>query len=137
MVRIIACIVATLVLSMGNHCAEAFLAPAPRQLMTNSGKADSSSSSSSASQSQAVSQSTVVLSMGLFDFFSEDAKKEREAKREAEIEEQERLQKEILKRRANPEAMEEYSARVAIRRRAIARGEDGSKYKVMLEDNDE
>ena len=71
------------------------------------------------------------LSMGLFDFFSEDARKEREAARQAEIEEQERIQREILKRRADPDEMEEYMARAGIRRKAIARGEDGDLYKVM------
>jgi hypothetical protein len=111
-----------------NSAAEAF-APKPFMMINSDAK--------SYATSPPPSTRVVVLSMGLFDFFSEDARKEREAKKEAEIAEQERLQKEILKRRANPEAMEEYEARVAIRRRAIARGEDGSKYKVMVEDDDE
>lgn len=124
MVRVVlSCIATLLVLLMANHGAEAF---APRSMAKTTSAVVAVDSSSS-----------VVLSMGLFDFFSEDARKEREAKKQAEIEEQERLQKEILKRRANPEKMEEYQARVAIRRRAIARGEDGDKYKVMMEDDED
>lgn len=76
-----------------------------------------------AAGSGAVASST-NLQMGLFDFFSEDARKEREARRQAEIEEQERLQREIIERRKNPEKMEEYEARVKVRRALRMAGED-------------
>ena len=78
---------------------------------------------------------TTERKMGLFDFFSEDARKEREERRQREIEEQEILQEQILARRADPEKMADYQARVAVRRRAIMAGQDGSKIKVMV-DND-
>ena len=48
--------------------------------------------------SSAVTTST-SLPMGMFDFFSEDARKEREERKQREIEEQERLQQEIIERR--------------------------------------
>lgn len=67
------------------------------------------------SQRAAVSSST-QQSMGLFDFFSEDARKEREARKQAEVEEQEKLQREIIARRSNPKKMEEYEAKVRVRR---------------------
>ena len=63
-----------------------------------------------------ISATSTQQSMGLFDFFSEDARKEREARKQAEIEEQERLQREIIARRRNPEKMEEYEAKVRVRR---------------------
>jgi len=63
--------------------------------------------------------------MGLFDFFSADAKREREARKEAEIEEQERLQREIIARRNNPERMDEYEAKIRVRRRLRMAGDDG------------
>uniref|UniRef100_A0A7S1ZB33 Uncharacterized protein n=1 Tax=Trieres chinensis TaxID=1514140 RepID=A0A7S1ZB33_TRICV len=71
----------------------------------------------------AVSSST-PLQMGLFDFFNEDARKEREERKQREIEEQERLQREIIERRRNPEMMEEYEARVKVRRNLRMAGED-------------
>lgn len=75
--------------------------------------------------------------MGLFDFFSEDAKKEREAKRQAEIEEQERLQQEILARRSNPKKMEEYEARVRVRRNLRMSGEDEAANMVQMYGDEE
>lgn len=66
-------------------------------------------------QHSAVS-TTTARPMGLFDFFSEDARKEREERKQREIEEQERLQREIIARRSNPEKMEEYEAKVRVRR---------------------
>ena len=60
--------------------------------------------------------STTARSMGLFDFFSEDARKEREERRQREIAEQEKLQREIIARRSNPAMMEEYEAKVRVRR---------------------
>lgn len=71
--------------------------------------------SSSQCQQKAVVSST-ARPMGLFDFFSEDARKEREERKQREIEEQERLQREIIARRSNPEKMEEYEAKVRVRR---------------------
>eukprot|EP00585_Thalassiosira_rotula_P024570 CAMPEP_0196233276 /NCGR_PEP_ID=MMETSP0913-20130531/3724_1 /TAXON_ID=49265 /ORGANISM="Thalassiosira rotula, Strain GSO102" /LENGTH=120 /DNA_ID=CAMNT_0041514057 /DNA_START=13 /DNA_END=375 /DNA_ORIENTATION=- len=68
--------------------------------------------------------STTVCSMGLFDFFSEDARKEREERKQREVEEQERYQREIIARRSNPDKMEEYEARVRVRRQLRMNGED-------------
>ena len=65
---------------------------------------------------QRVVASTTARSMGLFDFFSEEARKEREERKQREIEEQERLQREIIARRSNPQKMEEYEAKVRVRR---------------------
>ena len=86
--------------------------------------------------SSTTTTTTSARNMGLFDFFSEDARKERDERREREIEEQERLQAQILARRADPEKMADYEARVAVRRRAIMAGEDGSKIKVMVDDDE-
>jgi len=85
--------------------------------------------------SGAIASSTNVQ-MGLFDFFSEDARKEREARRQAEIEEQERLQREIIERRKNPEKMEEYEAKVKVRRALRMAGEDEIANKVQMFDNE-
>mmetsp|Transcript_3439 Transcript_3439/g.9786 ORF Transcript_3439/g.9786 Transcript_3439/m.9786 type:complete len:114 (-) Transcript_3439:261-602(-) len=88
----------------------------------------------------ATSTSTVTsstnLQMGLLDFFSEDARKEREARKQAEIEEQERLQREIIERRKNPEKMEEYEARVKVRRALRMAGEDEMATQVSMYDGD-
>jgi hypothetical protein len=65
-----------------------------------------------------------AVNMGLFDFFSEEAKQKREAQRQREIDEQERAQMEILERRENPKKMEEYEARVKVRRRLRMDGND-------------
>ena len=64
------------------------------------------------------------LDMGLLDFFSDDARKAREEKKRREVEEQERLQKEIMDRRRNPEKMEEYENKVAQRRQLRMAGKD-------------
>ena len=71
--------------------------------------------SSSQCQQKAVVSST-ARPMGLFDFFSEDARKEREERKQREIEEQERLQRQIIARRSSPAKMEEYEAKVRVRR---------------------
>ena len=84
--------------------------------------------------SSAVASST-SMQMGLLDFFSEDARKEREARKQAEIEEQERLQREIIERRKNPEKMEEYEARVKVRRALRMAGEDEMATKVQMFDD--
>lgn len=81
--------------------------------------------------SSAVASST-RMQMGLFDFFSEDARQEREARKRAEIEEQERLQREIIERRKNPEKMEEYEAKVKVRRALRMAGEDEMATKVQM-----
>lgn len=62
--------------------------------------------------------------MGLFDFFSEDARKEREERKQREVEEQERYQREIIARRSNPQKMEEYEAKVRVRRNLRMAGND-------------
>ena len=53
-----------------------------------------------------------MLSMGLFDgimdYFSDEAKAEREAEKQRIIEEQEEAYREVLARRRNPEAMDQY-----------------------------
>lgn len=67
---------------------------------------------------------TSPLQMGLFDFFSAEAKKEREDRKNREIEEQEKLQKEIMERRNNPAKMEEYEAKVRVRRQLRMNGND-------------
>lgn len=56
--------------------------------------------------------------------FDAEKRKEREAQREREIEEQMRYQREILARRSNPEKMEEYEAKVRVRRQLRMNGED-------------
>ncbi|KAL3806883.1 hypothetical protein ACHAXA_006599 [Cyclostephanos tholiformis] len=75
---------------------------------------------------------TSVLPMGLFDFFNEDARKEREERKQREIEEQERLQQEILARRSNPKLMEEYEAKVRVRRALRMNGNDEAAEKVEM-----
>ncbi|KAL7523328.1 hypothetical protein ACHAXR_000127 [Thalassiosira sp. AJA248-18] len=76
-------------------------------------------------QQRAVAASTTTARpMGLFDFFSEDARKEREERKQREVEEQERYQREIIARRSNPEKMEEYEAKVRVRRALRMNGED-------------
>jgi hypothetical protein len=67
--------------------------------------------------------SSTQVSMGLFDFFSEEAKEKRELKKQMEIEEQERCQKAIIERRRNPDLMEEYEANVQYRRELKMKGE--------------
>ena len=62
--------------------------------------------------------------MGLFEFFNEDARKEREARKQREIEEQEKYQREIIARRSNPQKMEEYEAKVRVRRALRMNGDD-------------
>lgn len=75
--------------------------------------------------------------MGLFDFFSDEARQKREEKKRREIEEQERLQKAIMERRKNPELMEEYERKVAIRRELRMSGKDDDASNVdMYEDVD-
>merc|ERR1712115_368790 len=79
---------------------------------------------------RAVSSSTTSCEMGLFDMFSEEARKEREAKRESE--EQMALQREILEIRQDPEKMEEYEARVSVRRALRMKGDDETAEKVQM-----
>mmetsp|Transcript_30962 Transcript_30962/g.62877 ORF Transcript_30962/g.62877 Transcript_30962/m.62877 type:complete len:113 (+) Transcript_30962:54-392(+) len=85
--------------------------------------------------SSAVSTSaSTSLRMGMFDFFSEDARKEREERKQREIEEQERLQQEIIERRKNPEKMAEYEAKVAVRRKLRMAGNDEAADSVQVFD---
>eukprot|EP00547_Thalassionema_nitzschioides_P003137 CAMPEP_0194212060 /NCGR_PEP_ID=MMETSP0156-20130528/11650_1 /TAXON_ID=33649 /ORGANISM="Thalassionema nitzschioides, Strain L26-B" /LENGTH=99 /DNA_ID=CAMNT_0038939781 /DNA_START=149 /DNA_END=448 /DNA_ORIENTATION=- len=75
-------------------------------------------------QCHQVSSLSTSLQMGLFDFLNpEEAKKRKEAK-EREIEEQIRLQNEIRDRRKNPKKMEEYEAKVRVRRNLRMAGND-------------
>ena len=68
--------------------------------------------------------------MGLFDFFSEDARKEREEKKRKLVEEQERLQRAIMERRRDPNKMEEYEQKVSIRREMKMQGDFESAKKI-------
>jgi hypothetical protein len=81
------------------------------------------------------SASSTTLSFGLLDFFSEEAKQKREEAKRRAIEEQELLQQQILERRKNPEQMEEYEARVAVRRKLYMAGREdiAADFKVMKE----
>uniref|UniRef100_A0A7S4MWZ5 Uncharacterized protein n=1 Tax=Odontella aurita TaxID=265563 RepID=A0A7S4MWZ5_9STRA len=88
-------------------------------------------------QGFAPSTSTSSLQMGLFDFLSEDARKEREARKQREVEEQERLQQEIMDRRRNPEKMEEYEAKVKVRRTLRMQGRDDAADAVKIFSEDE
>ena len=82
------------------------------------------------------SSSSTSLSMGLFDFFSEEARKEREERKQKEIEEQERLQREIIERRKNPDKMAEYEAKVAVRRKLRMAGEDDAAKTIQVFDEE-
>ncbi|OEU11831.1 hypothetical protein FRACYDRAFT_263326 [Fragilariopsis cylindrus CCMP1102] len=85
--------------------------------------------SSSSVQSKSKSQSQ--LNMGLLDMFSAEAKEERERKKKVTAEkkkkaadEQERLQKEIIDRRRNPQLRDEYELKTQQRRELRMKGED-------------
>ena len=62
--------------------------------------------------------------MGMFDMFSKEAKEAREKKKRMVIQEQERLQKEIIDRRRNPDKMEEYEIKTQMRRELRMEGKD-------------
>jgi len=79
-------------------------------------------SSSSSPTSTAASSS--ALAMGLFDAFSKEAREERERKKRMVVEEQERMQKEIMDRRRNPEKMDEYEYQTQVRRELRMEGKD-------------
>ena len=71
------------------------------------------------------------LNMGLLDMFSSEAKEERERKKKIVAEkkkkladEQERLQKEIIDRRRNPQLRDEYELKTQQRRELRMKGED-------------
>ena len=74
------------------------------------------------------------LNMGLLDFFSEEARQKREAKKQAEIEEQLRLQAEIYERRKNPEKMQEYQQKVYTRRELRMAGNDEEAEQIEMYD---
>mmetsp|Transcript_23609 Transcript_23609/g.33122 ORF Transcript_23609/g.33122 Transcript_23609/m.33122 type:complete len:125 (-) Transcript_23609:113-487(-) len=79
--------------------------------------------------------SSSSLQMGMFDFFSEEARQARELKRQKEIEEQERLQKIIRERRNDPAKMEEYENKVRVRRELRMKGDDAAADKVNFYEN--
>eukprot|EP00536_Pseudo-nitzschia_multiseries_P017370 jgi/Psemu1/224783/e_gw1.1521.3.1 len=85
---------------------------------------------SSLTTTTATTPSPSALSMGLFDMFSKEAKEERERKKRAVIAEQERLQKEIMERRRNPEKMEEYELKTQQRRELRMAGKDEEAAKI-------
>ena len=89
-----------------------------------------SSSSSSLTPTLRKKDSETALSMGLLDIFSKEAREERERKKKMVIEEQERLQKEIMERRRNPEKMEEYEIKTQMRRELRMEGRDAEALKV-------
>lgn len=68
--------------------------------------------------------------MGLLDMFSKEAKEERDRKKRMAVEEQERLQKEIMERRRNPEKMEEYEIKTQMRRELRMKGDDDEAVKI-------
>ena len=68
--------------------------------------------------------------MGMFDMFSKEAKEEREKKKRLVIEQQERMQKEIMDRRRNPEKMEEYEYQTQVRRELRMKGKDDEAAKI-------
>lgn len=89
------------------------------------------SSVSSSLTSASPSNSNSALSMGLLDMFSKEAREERERKKRLVIEEQERLQKEIMDRRRNPEKMEEYEIKTQMRRELRMEGKDAEAVKIQ------
>ncbi|KAL3783006.1 hypothetical protein ACHAW5_009103 [Stephanodiscus triporus] len=95
------------------------------------------SASTTQNRKNAIVGKTTVRPMGLFDFFNEDARKEREERKQREIEEQERLQQEILARRSNPKMMEEYEAKVRVRRALRMSGNDEAAETVEMYGSDE
>lgn len=95
------------------------------------------STPSAQQQTASLATSSTARQMGLFDFFSEDARKEREERKAREIEEQERLQREIIARRQNPEKMEEYEAKVRVRRALRMNGDDEAAEKVEMYTGDD
>mmetsp|Transcript_12434 Transcript_12434/g.19146 ORF Transcript_12434/g.19146 Transcript_12434/m.19146 type:complete len:121 (+) Transcript_12434:146-508(+) len=68
--------------------------------------------------------SSSSLQMGLLDFFNPEEQKKRKEAKEREVQEQIRLQNEIRERRNNPEKMEEYEAKVRVRRGLRMAGQD-------------
>mmetsp|Transcript_6490 Transcript_6490/g.7064 ORF Transcript_6490/g.7064 Transcript_6490/m.7064 type:complete len:116 (+) Transcript_6490:86-433(+) len=64
------------------------------------------------------------LNMGFFDMFNSEEREKKAAAKEREVKEQMRLQQEIMERRNNPEKMEEYEARVRVRRKLRMAGKD-------------
>jgi len=95
--------------------------------------------SSSSPVAVAEASSSSAMSMGLLDMFSKEAREERERKKRLVIEEQERLQKEIMDRRRNPEKMEEYEIKTQMRRELRMEGKDDEALKVaetLYEDAD-
>jgi hypothetical protein len=85
-----------------------------------------------ASSTHSTATTTTTLHMGLFDFFNDDARKEREERKQREVEEQERYQQEILARRSNPKLMEEYEAKVRVRRALRMAGDDEAAEKLEM-----
>lgn len=79
---------------------------------------------------------STARSMGLFDFFSDEARQAREEKKQREFEEQERLQKAIMERRRNPDKMEEYEQKVNLRRSLRMAGNDAAAEQVTIYDNE-
>ena len=77
------------------------------------------------------------LSMGFFDMFSDEARQAREEKKKREAEEQMRLQQEMLARRTNPEMMEQYERKVAMRRQLRMAGYDEEASNIDVFDEDQ
>jgi len=78
---------------------------------------------------------TSVVTYGLFDFFSEEARAKREAENKRLKDEQEQAQREILERRLNPDKEAEYFSKVVERRKQFDELDDGRKTQVIGEDD--
>ncbi|CAB9522441.1 expressed unknown protein [Seminavis robusta] len=87
-------------------------------------------------QNGVVAASSSSTSLFFFDMFmSDEEKQKKREKEERKMEEMEELQRQVLERRRNPEAMKEYEARVAVRRKLYMSGRDDAakSFKVMTE----
>ena len=76
-----------------------------------------------------------MVTYGLFDFFSEEAKAKRQAESDRLRKEQEEAQRAILERRLNPDKEADYFASVIQRRKQFGDLDDGRK--VVLEGQDQ
>jgi hypothetical protein len=109
-----------------NQCSAFVVAPSVVSSLQTMSSQTMSSQTMSSKQTSTSQQKTTQsqLNMGLFDMFSSDAKEERERRKKIAADEQERLQKEIIDRRRNPQKMEEYELKTQQRRELRMKGED-------------
>lgn len=111
---------------------------APLSRTTTLHESSSTGSSSSPSSTPTVSR-TSVITYGLFDFFSQEARDKRAAENERLKDEQEEAQRQILERRLNPDKEADYYAQVVKRRSKFEDLDDGRKVEVVdkKEDSEE